>query len=174
MLCLTSEYKGGAYGGCGWDKARCVLSSNALQHASTLAQLASEKVNSNAAVAASASRQRRHADGSIDDDDDDAAAHGHDHGLAHYNAMQSAARDLRATGALTVTATCTFYDANDTPIGSKSGAVSPAGDRIDMDLPWNRFTGNLTGLWYGPPGGPDDEDIYVMSHNATTGELTVW
>ena len=39
-----------------------------------------------------------------------------------------------------------------------------------MRLPWRHLTGKLTGLWRGPTG----DDIYVVTHNATSNALTVW
>jgi len=113
---------------------------------------------------------RRHNDGDEEDEEDDEVLGAN----SHFKVAQSIAAGLRASKDINVVATCTFYDDDDQPVGSKSGNVSPAGDRIDMDLPWNKFTGNLTGLWYGPPGGDSDNDYYILSHNATTGELTVW
>eukprot|EP01062_Namystynia_karyoxenos_P023051 TRINITY_DN18872_c0_g1_i1.p1 TRINITY_DN18872_c0_g1~~TRINITY_DN18872_c0_g1_i1.p1 ORF type:complete len:1136 (+),score=352.05 TRINITY_DN18872_c0_g1_i1:92-3499(+) len=52
-----------------------------------------------------------------------------------------------------------------------SGPVQGNGSAIGFALPWRRFTGAVSGLWYGPS---DVQDYYVAAHNATSGELTVW
>jgi hypothetical protein len=111
-----------------------------------------------------ASRSRRHAGTALQ--------HALAHFEAHHEALQDIATNLRLAGNIAVTATCTFYDDTGNPTGEKSGPVSPAGDVIGMDLPWNRFTGPMTGLWQGPDAGAND--FYIMSHNVTTGALAVW
>ena len=68
------------------------------------------------------------------------------------------------------TATVSFFT-GDGPASLKKGAVDALGASIAMDLPWNRFDGNLSGLWASPKPGPD---YYVMAHDATSGTMTVW
>ena len=51
-----------------------------------------------------------------------------------------------------------------------SGAILGGNLRVAMDPPWDHFTGALTGLWEGPNG---DVDYYVLTHNETSGNLTV-
>lgn len=36
---------------------------------------------------------------------------------------------------------------------------------------WKKFTGGLSGLWYGPS---DTQDFFVQAHDAETNEVTVW
>lgn len=36
---------------------------------------------------------------------------------------------------------------------------------------WKKFTGGLSGLWYGPS---DTQDFYIQTHDAETNEVTVW
>ena len=70
-----------------------------------------------------------------------------------------------------------------------SGSLSPGGDFITFAVaaragtragwgasgafpaPWRKFTGGLSGLWYGPN---DTGDYTVISHNRSTGAIAVW
>jgi hypothetical protein len=66
---------------------------------------------------------------------------------------------------------CTFYQGDQTT--TKQGSVAWDGCSISMDQPWNKFCGNLSGLWTGPPVATNN-DVYVLAHDAATGDLSVW
>eukprot|EP00750_Incisomonas_marina_P012623 INCI17124.5.p1 GENE.INCI17124.5~~INCI17124.5.p1 ORF type:complete len:510 (-),score=85.81 INCI17124.5:54-1490(-) len=53
---------------------------------------------------------------------------------------------------------------------TKSGPIEGGNAAVDMDEPWNHFLGPLTGLWKGPGG----DDYYVLTHDAASGNLTVF
>ena len=111
VICLTASYKGGAPGGCGWDKAQCVLQSNAADFSAGVLAEADAIADGRLAAA----RSRRHAD---------VLEHAIAHFKAHHEAIRDVATRLRLSGQISVTATCTFYS-GDVPTGSKSGPVSP-------------------------------------------------
>lgn len=98
-------------------------------------------------------RKRRHAEHSSEHDDFE----------LH---LQELIASKRRSGALAVSATCSF-DGGPT----KTGVVSADGCNIAMDLPWNKFCGPMTGLWNGPVSAMD---YYVLGHNKSSNELTVW
>ena len=73
------------------------------------------------------------------------------------------------------TANITFMDEKHAVVNQLSGPVSADGNNIAMHLPWNRYAGELSGLWKGPTG----DDYYVVTHEAdqqggVQGNLTVW
>eukprot|EP00051_Salpingoeca_urceolata_P030171 m.8335 g.8335 ORF g.8335 m.8335 type:complete len:1021 (+) comp3196_c0_seq1:59-3121(+) len=115
VKCLTSDFRGGKPGGCGWDKAVCVLSAS------------------------------------------------------NVTAKHRSGGEATQYVADSVTATCSFYTGGQ-ETGQLSGPVVKDGCGIDMKLPWNKFCGPMSGLWHGPAEG----DIYVLGHNETTGNITVW
>ena len=62
-----------------------------------------------------------------------------------------------------------------------AGAVSAGGDTITFAGgadSWHKFTGPLSGLWYGTKrvvNGPNDPEQYlVIGHNASDGNVSVW
>ena len=55
-----------------------------------------------------------------------------------------------------------------------TGALSEAKDAIAFGggaEAWSKFTGRLSGLWYGPA---DVQDYYVVTEDAASGNVTVW
>ncbi len=82
----------------------------------------------------------------------------------------------RASGCSFSTGTCTAAVStvsckldNGTTI---TGSLSAAKDAISFGGGgWSKFTGQLSGLWYGPS---DTQDYYVITHDAKTGNVTVW
>lgn len=97
VVCLTSDWRGGKPGGCGWTRANVTLAAG--------------------------------------------------------------------PGGKGIVGTATFDNG-----GTLSGPLSADGCNFAMSAPWNRFCGDMSGLWRGPTGS----DFYVMAHNETTGNLSVW
>lgn len=100
-------------------------------------------------------------------------------------------RCLTADWTATPTASCTWETGTCSLSGSNveceldngetmAGAVSPGVDSIAYHggAAWRKFTGNLSGLWYGDKrvvdGPSDPQDYYVIGHNATDGNVSVW
>ena len=53
-----------------------------------------------------------------------------------------------------------------------TGALSQGKDAISFgDGGWSKFTGRLSGLWYGPT---NTKDYYVITHDSRTNNVTVW
>eukprot|EP00045_Choanoeca_perplexa_P009466 m.91447 g.91447 ORF g.91447 m.91447 type:complete len:1043 (-) comp14907_c0_seq2:53-3181(-) len=137
---------------CTFAKGRCTMTSNIhLYHNQLLAQARAQTA---AHLDIPLSELHHHPDH-------------HDH---VRNFFQQLGQTLLASPNLDVNVTCQFFDSKDQPEETSVGTVvSDAMLSFNGDVYWQRYQGNLTGIWYGAA----QHDYIFLGHNQSDNSLTI-